>query len=90
MSKLRLGPIIDEKPIRLSIEIPAALHRSLKLYAEAIAKENGLETFEPSKLIAPMLDRFIRGDKAFRRIQNPKAPKKSPVDKRFLPLIQQD
>jgi hypothetical protein len=90
MSKLRLGPILDEKPIKLSIEIPAALHRSLKLYAAAIAKENGGSIMEPAKLVAPMLDRFMQGDKAFRRIQNPKGLKKSSVSEKFLPLPVQD
>jgi hypothetical protein len=90
MSKLRLGPILDEKPIKLSIEIPAALHRSLKLYAAAIAKESGGTAMEPSKLVAPMLDRFIQGDKAFRRMQNPRASKKFPVSGKFSPLPVQD
>ena len=90
MTKLRLGPILDEKPVKLSIEIPAALHRSLKLYGAAIAKENGGSTMEPAKLVAPMLERFIQGDKAFRRMQNPKASKKPSVSGRFSPLPVQD
>ena len=90
MSKLRLGPILDEKPIKMSIEIPAALHRSLKLYAAAIARENGGPTMEPAKLVAPMLERFIQGDKAFRSMQNPKPSKKSSVSGKFLPLPVQD
>ncbi len=90
MSKLRLGPILDEKPIKLTIEIPAALHRSLKSYAAAIARENGGTTMEPAKLVAPMLERFIQGDKAFRRMQNPKDSKKSSVSGKFSPLSVQD
>lgn len=29
MSKLRLGPIADDKPVKLSIEGPGALYRDL-------------------------------------------------------------
>ena len=27
MTKLKLGPIADDKPIRITVELPAALHR---------------------------------------------------------------
>ena len=69
MSKLRLAPLIDEKPVKMTVELPASLHRALTLYAQALAKENGGATIEPAKLVAPMIERFIRGDKAFRKIQ---------------------
>ena len=29
MSKLKLGPIADEKPIKVQVELPAALHQDL-------------------------------------------------------------
>lgn len=70
MSKLRLAPIVDEKPVKMTVELPASLHRALKLYAQALARENGGATIDPAKLVAPMIERFIRGDKAFRKIQN--------------------
>ena len=65
MSKLRLGPILDEKPVRMTIELPATLHHSLTKYAQILARETGSATIEPSRLVAPMLDRFMKGDKAF-------------------------
>jgi hypothetical protein len=70
MSKLRLGLVLDEKPIKLTIEMPAPLHRALSLYAQALAKENGGATIDPARLVAPMIERFIQGDKAFRKMQN--------------------
>ena len=70
MSKLRLAPLLDEKPVKMTVELPASLHRALTLYAQALAKDNGGATIEPAKLVAPMIERFIRGDKAFRKIQN--------------------
>ena len=34
MSKLRLGAILDEKPVKLTVDLPAAIHRDLLLYAD--------------------------------------------------------
>ena len=65
MTKLKLGPIQDGKPIRFTVELPAALHRDLVAYAELLARETAQPTIEPSKLIAPMLARFIATDRAF-------------------------
>lgn len=43
MAKLKLGPIADEKPVRLSAELPAAVHRDLLAYADALGRETGVE-----------------------------------------------
>jgi hypothetical protein len=67
MAKLKLGPIQDDKPVRLTIELPAALHRDLIAYGEALARETTQQTIEPAKLIAPMLARFMATDRAFAR-----------------------
>lgn len=67
MTKLKLGPIQDGKPIRLTVELPAALHRDLVAYAELLARATAQPTIEPAKLIAPMLARFIATDRAFAR-----------------------
>ena len=32
MAKLKLGTIPDEKPVKLTIELPAAIHRDLVAY----------------------------------------------------------
>jgi hypothetical protein len=66
MTKLKLGAIIDEKPVRVTVELPGAVHRDLVAYAEALSKESGQPT-EPAKLIAPMLARFMATDRAFVR-----------------------
>ena len=65
MTKLRLGLIIDEKPVKLTIELPNAIHQSLVEYAQLLARESGSAKIDPSRLVAPMLDRFMKGDKAF-------------------------
>jgi hypothetical protein len=66
MTKLKLGAIIDEKPVRVTVDLPGAIHRDLAAYAEALSKESGQPT-EPAKLIAPMLARFMATDRAFVR-----------------------
>jgi hypothetical protein len=68
MSKLRLGPVMEDKPVKLSVEMPGALFRDLSDYAKAHAAENGLTApLPPEKLIAPMLARFIASDRGFAR-----------------------
>ena len=69
MTRLKLGAIEDDKPVKLTIELPAALHRDLVAYGEALARETGQATIEPAKLIAPMLDRFIRSDRGFAKVR---------------------
>lgn len=64
--KLKLGPIFDEKPVRLSVEVSAETHRRLLAYAEALARETG-QAVEPAKLVGPMLARFMASDRGFTR-----------------------
>jgi hypothetical protein len=64
MTKLKLGVIADERPVRMTIELPAAAHRDLVAYADVLATETGAR-IEPAKLIAPMLARFIASDRVF-------------------------
>lgn len=64
MAKLKLGPLEDDKPIRVTVDLPAAVHRDLAAYAEVLGRETGQPT-GPAKLIAPMLQRFMATDRAF-------------------------
>lgn len=66
MSKLKLSAVLDDKPVRLSIDLPADIHRMLIAYAEALARETG-QAVEPNRLVAPMLARFMATDRAFNR-----------------------
>lgn len=65
MTKLKLGAIVEEKPIKLTIELPALLHRDLVTYAEILARETGQPVTDPTKLIVPMIQRFISTDRGF-------------------------
>ena len=65
MTKLKLGAIEDDKPVNLTVELPAAVHRNLIAYAEAIGREGGQAAPDPAKLIAPMIEKFMATDRAF-------------------------
>jgi hypothetical protein len=65
MTKLKLGPIVDDKPVKIALELPATLHRDLIEYGRLLAE--GGSPIEPVKLISPMLKRFIATDRGFTR-----------------------
>ncbi len=64
MTKLKLGPLVDETPVKLSIEVPVKVHRDLVAYAELLGRETGKEV-EPARIVAPMLARFMATDRGF-------------------------
>lgn len=64
MSKLKLGPILDEKPVKLTVELPASTYRDLVAYGEALHRESS-QTIEPAQMVAPMMARFMASDRAF-------------------------
>lgn len=65
MAKLKLGALDDDKPVKVSVELPAAVHRDLMAYAEVLASESGRPIGEPTKLIVPMIERFMANDRVF-------------------------
>ncbi len=65
MAGLKLGTLLDDKPVKVTIDLPAEVHRELAAYAEALGRETGQTISDPAKLIAPMLARFIASDRAF-------------------------
>lgn len=69
MSKLKLNAIEDDKPVRLTIDLPATVHRDLIVYAEALGQGTGKAVVEPGKLISPMLARFMATDRAFAKLR---------------------
>jgi hypothetical protein len=72
MLKLKIESISEDKPVRVSIELPADIHRDLKSYADVLKQENGQTVDDPAKLIAPMLKRFMATDRAFKRARREK------------------
>jgi len=69
MAKLKLGAIPDEKPVKLTVELSAGVHRDLLAYAEALARQSGKSIDDPVKLVAPMLARFMAPDRAFAKFR---------------------
>lgn len=67
MTKLKLGAIIEEKPVRMTVELPGPLHRDLLAYAAILSEATGTTPLPVEKLVPPMLARFVATDRAFIR-----------------------
>ncbi len=66
MAKLKLAAIEDDRPVRVTVELPAKLHRDLVAYGKLLGGESAVE---PVKLVAPMLERFVATDRAFAQLK---------------------
>lgn len=78
MTKLKLGPLADDRPAKVTVELPAAVHRDLVAYAEVLGRETGQPVEDPAKLIAPMVERFMATDRGFAKARRT-SPKTIPV-----------
>jgi len=76
MTKLKLGLFVDDKPVKLTLELSAQVHRDLVAYADVLAAESG-QAVDPAKLVAPMLARFMATDRAFAKARR-KLPSREP------------
>ncbi|MBR1256370.1 DUF2274 domain-containing protein [Bradyrhizobium sp. AUGA SZCCT0240] len=65
MTKLKIGALPDDRPVKVNIELPASVHRDLVAYAAALVQDTGQPVTDPGKLIAPMLARFMATDRGF-------------------------
>jgi hypothetical protein len=70
MAKLKLAELQDDTPVKLTVELPAAVHRDLVAYGEALGREGG-RAIDAVKLVPPMLARFMSTDRAFSRMKRP-------------------
>jgi len=70
LKKLKLGAIDDDKPVKLTLELSAAVHRDLLAYGQVLARETGQGPIEPAKLIGPMLARFMATDRVFAKARH--------------------
>jgi hypothetical protein len=77
MTKLKLGPLPDDKPVKVTLELPATLNRDLIDYADVLARETCQPVADPLKLIVPMLERFIATDRGFRKAKRSIPPASS-------------
>jgi hypothetical protein len=71
MAKLKIGTITDDKPVRLTVELSASVHRDLIAYGRILAREISPSTgeIEPAKLVGPMLAHFMATDRVFAKLR---------------------
>ena len=65
MAKLKIAALPNDKPVKVTVELPATVHRDLVAYAEILARQSGQSVSDPTKVIVPMLARFMATDRAF-------------------------
>ena len=65
MTKLKLGAILDDRPVKLTIEFSAKVHRALVAYAQALSQQTDTPAVEPARLVPLMVERFMATDRAF-------------------------
>ncbi|CAI9121761.1 DUF2274 domain-containing protein [Brytella acorum] len=65
MTELKIREIPDEKPVKMTVALPADLHRDLLAYAALLSGNDGAT--DPARLVAPMLRQFMMSDKGFAR-----------------------
>lgn len=69
MAKLRLQGLSDNKPVKITLELPAGVHRDLVVYAEILAEQSRQSISDPVRLIVPMLTRFMATDRAYAKLR---------------------
>lgn len=70
MTKLKLSTLEDDKPVKVTLELPATVHRDLMAYAEILGRSTGHAVTDPIKLIVPMITRFMATDREFIKARN--------------------
>lgn len=69
MTRLKLADLADNKPIKLTIELSARLHRDLIAYALAINGGEAKNTPAVERIVPPMLERFVASDREFAKVR---------------------
>ncbi|QTC93347.1 DUF2274 domain-containing protein [Brevundimonas goettingensis] len=64
MMTLKLAGLQDDTPVKLTVELPAEVHRDLIRYGAVLSDVEG-RPFTPAQLIGPMLSRFMATDRTF-------------------------
>lgn len=74
MTRLKLADLADEKPVRLTVEVSARLHRELLAYATVLNGGDTKGAPTPERLIPPMIERFIATDRSYAKTRKSTQP----------------
>ncbi len=74
MTRLKLADLAYEKPVRLTVEISARLHRELLAYAAVLNGGDAKGAPTPERIIPPMIERFILTDRSFAKARRSAQP----------------
>lgn len=77
MTRLKLSDLSDEKPMRLTIEVSARLHRDLLAYAVAVNGDEAKGAPAVQRIVPPMLERFLASDREFAKARKRHQPTSS-------------
>ena len=69
MTKLKIAAVLEQRPVKVTIDLPAKIDRDLRAYAELMKRESGCSIEDPVRLIIPMLRRFMATDRIFRKFR---------------------
>ena len=78
-ARWNVSTFVEDKPVKVTVELPGPLHRDLATYAEVLARETGQPAADPVRLIVPMLERFIATDRGFTKARRSVLSPKSQV-----------
>ena len=74
MTRLTLADLADEKPVRLTVEVSARLHRALLACAAVLNGGDAKGAPPPERLIPPMIERFIATDRSYAKSRRSSQP----------------
>lgn len=74
MTRLKLADLADEKPVRLSVDLSARLHREIVAYAIVLNGGEAKGAPTPQRLIPPMIERFIATDRSYAKSRRSSQP----------------
>lgn len=80
MTKLKLGPLAEDRPVKVTVELPGAVYRGLAAYADVLGRTTGQSVSDPAKLIVPMIERFMATDRGFTKARRETVVFKPPLD----------
>jgi hypothetical protein len=69
VTRLTLADLADEKPVRMTVEVSARLHRELLAYAAVLNGGDAKGASTPARLVPPIIERFIATDRSYAKVR---------------------